>query len=501
MIAIILFKMKVGILGIDRKYMKILLLLLSFSFLSCKESRETDTVTYVIPEHKLQRIQASDRTIQIDPTFPYYLDRSVESIADEIVLAGFKAVHYFVVNENYVNGELIKAFQDRGLPVWLLTLGNGTYSTVNYPEGWEEWKMTLNVEKNGETGFTFLSPFNKDFVEWKKESLVKLMKDYPFDGLELAESYLPEWDAISKGTYGDVGPNAAKAFKEQYDLEMLNFSDIKHPYYYKKHPDIYKKWVDFRVNAVNEFLNELINGKGGVREARPDALIATWSLAINDGPKSPEKLREDQGLDAVSMISTVKPDIHFFQTHWPDWIKSESELRPDYMKNYKMFVDQVKEKHPNVPIGLQADIGSSRSMIKSKKWVEAFDNEAKRYGYTTWTSYEYHIGGYMYTEKPTPQYAMRNSDKSIVIAFNKRIDETSAKNISNYVFLDNSNNKLDIDIIDIEVDGHWLILKLNKLHNERFKVVMNGIKDTPGLWLFKDFPANEIAEDSEVVVK
>src|SRR5690625_2051945 len=57
------------------------------------------------------------KSIQIDPGFPYYQNRSVESIVDEIELAGYNSVHYFVVNENDVNGRLIDAFRKRGIAV------------------------------------------------------------------------------------------------------------------------------------------------------------------------------------------------------------------------------------------------------------------------------------------------------------------------------------------------------------------------------------------------
>ena len=480
---------------------RILSILIAFVCLSCKAGVDSlAKSSYAVPPEKLKKVISADNTIQIDPSFPYYQNRSVESIADELVLAGFKAVHYFVVNENNVNGPLIKALRDRGLPVWLLTLGNGTYSTDKYPAGWEDWKMGLNGSVNGSAGFTFLSPFSKAFVQWKKESLVKLMTRYPFDGIELAESYFPEWDAIPKGTYGDVGPLAKKAFKEQYGRDMPDFSDPNAPNYYKKQPEVYKQWVDFRVKAVNGFLHELINGKGGIREARPDALVATWSLAIDEGPGSFQKLREDQGLDAASMISLVKPDVHFFQTHWPDWVKPESQLPPDYMKNYKAFVDQVRKIHPKVPIGLQADIGSGRQMIKSSGWVKQFNDEAKKHGYVTWTSYEYHLGGYIYHDKPVPKKAVRNSKESVTVSFNKRIDASSAADKSHYSFTVDG-KEVDVIVSKVTVDGNRLILESQEFPGNEFEIKITGIKDTPGLWLYKDYPANEVPADASVTVK
>src|SRR5699024_1630982 len=280
--------------------------------------------------------------------------------------------------------------------VWVMLYGNLTYTTANFPPGWKDWKMELNGSDNGEDGSMYLSPFNKSYVQWKKSTIGWLMSEYPFDGVELAEPYFPGWEAIPKGPYGDVGPNAQKAFKEAYGLEMPNFSNPEADNYYKKQPDIYNKWVEFRVKGVNNYLDEIINGEGGVRDVRPDALVATWSLGIDAGPKSVELLREYQGLDAAAMVKSVEPDIHFIQTHWPDWLKSESDLPPDYMKNYGSFFKEIRDVAPELPIGLQADIGSRRGMIKSQTWFDKFQKEAKKYGYSTTTAYEYHIGGYMY---------------------------------------------------------------------------------------------------------
>ncbi len=454
--------------------------------------------SYTIPKEKMMRIKAADLTIQVDPNFAYYKNRSVESIADELYLAGYKAVHYFVVNEHNVNGPLIDAIRKRGLMVWLMTLGNGTYSTDRYPAGWEAWKMRVNSPTGEASGFTFLTPFHPDFVAWKKKQLVRLMKTYAFDGIELAESYFPEWDAIRLRTYGDVGPLAAQAFLDRYGVRMPDFQDRDSPDYYLKQPDRYKKWIDFRVEIINGFLDDLINGKDGIREARPDALVATWSLAIDKGEQSFSKIREYQGLDAAKMIERVKPDLHYFQTHWPDWIKSESELPPDYMKHYQAFVDQVRRVHPHVPLGLQADIGSIQSMVKSKDWIDKFNQHAREYGYVTWTSYEYHLGGHIYHEPLLVKECTRQGESEIRIAFNKRIDPAAIT--EGQLSILTEEGLFPLEGAKLTVDGHWLILKRTDWPSDGFELRVNNVKDTPQWWLFKSYPANEIAKDTRVKV-
>jgi hypothetical protein len=438
----------------------------------------------------LRKLALSGSSIEIDPNWPYYRGRSEASIADEIALAGYKCVHYVVVNENSVNGELIRAFHELGIAVWLLVFGNGSYSVDLFPDGWRSWQMEL-LKPSDVEGFTFLSLNCEEYKQWKKRSLARLVKEYPFDGIEIIECFLPEWTGFETGVYGDVSQHARAAFQRKYQAEVPDFTDKLSSSYYKTNQSLYEQWVQFRVDSVCEFLDEIFNGDGGVRETNPHIAVATWSLGIDAGPRSVQLLREFQGLDAASIVSLVKPDIHFFQTHWPDWQKPEAVLPPDYIKVYLPFVDQLRSQHPHLPVGLQADNGSVPNMIKSGAWQKQLDIEAAKYGFAAWTTYEYHIGGYMYTDMPTPMKALKRDDRTIAVSFNKRIDDATASTVAAYTFHENE-ERLDIDLTDITVDGNRVILKADWLPSAPFAISFNGIEDTPSLWLYKDYPANRV---------
>lgn len=434
-------------------------------------------------------------SIQIDPSFPYYQQRSAESIVEEIMLAGYQNVHYFVVNEHVIQEDLLLAFRQKGIPVWAMVIGNGTFSTEWFPEEWPSWQMKLLKEPND--GFWRLTPFSEGYVQWKKSAMAKLVTDYPFDGIEIAEPYFPEWGGVERGVYGDVGPLAQSAFLARYGVEMPEFTDTASPRYYLHDRLTYNKWIDFRVEAVNGFIDEMINGKGGVRDVRPDIVVATWSLAINAGMDSVERLMEYQGLQATSMIEKVRPDIHFLQTHWPDWLRGD--LPADYVRSYQPFVEQIRERFPELPLAVQADIGSVEQMIKGGEWLRQFNQTVFELGYTSWTAYEYHTGGYMYEEKPTHKQVERISSGEIVISFNKRIDEFSAMKDSCYKVWDNGNLVLIIwDII--AVDGNRIILRSTQLPSSSFVLELNDIRDTPERWLFKNKPANYIPEQTMLTI-
>jgi len=423
--------------------------------------------------------------IQIDPLFPYYRDRSAESVAEEIELAGYRIVHYFVVNENIVDRRLIEAFRDRGIKVWAMVLGNGSFSTDGFPKEWPAWRMGLI--RQPEDGFTRFSPFSEGYVRWKRSAMIRLATEYPFDGIEIAEPYFPEWNGLETGVYGDVGPLAEQAFRDRHGLPMPEFRDPDHPNYYKRNEELYRKWVDFRVDAVHSFIDAMINPPEGVRSARRDILAATWSLAVDAGPSSIERLREEQGLDAPAMIERVRPDVHFWQTHWPDWTRAD--LPGDHARKYRPFIDAVRRRFPRLPQGVQADIGSARHMIRSEAWLARFSRTAGELGLATWTAYEYHIGGGMYASKPTPLRAVRLDQDEALIAFSKRIKEPSDARPA-MCLLHAGGRKIRLTRAALSVDGNRLRVRSAAFPAEPFELEFQDISDTPERWLYRDMPAN-----------
>ncbi|MFC0216667.1 N-acyl-D-glucosamine 2-epimerase [Paenibacillus chartarius] len=427
-------------------------------------------------------------SIQIDPSFPYYRQRSPDSIADELQLAGYRAVHIFVTNEFDVDAELVRALHRCRLEVWALTLGNGTFTTAHLPSGWEGWQMGLLKTVND--GYTRLSPFCPAYVAWKKQALAALVRSIPFDGLHIAEPYLPEWGGLKSGTYGDVGAHAAAAFRRTYGAAIPEFRNRLSPRYYRKQPELYEAWVQFRVDGVNDYVDEIFNGCGGVREARPDIRIATWTLAVDDGPDSAAKLRELQGNDAVSMIAKVKPDLHYLQTHWPDW--GRAALPAEYVRTYRPFVQAIRDAHPSLPIGIQTDIGSAKPMIRSRAWLEQFARETGALGCSTWTAYEYHIGGALYDEAPRLMGARRLAGGGIELCFHKRIASVHTNSTGSGLQLAARTGNVVRELFPAHVssDGNRLILRGLDLPSGATHIGVKGTADTPELLLFPPKRAN-----------
>jgi hypothetical protein len=240
-------------------------------------------------------------------------------------------------------------------------------------------------------------------------------------------------------------------------------------------------WVDFRVDAVNAFLDDVVNGDGGIRDANPDVLVATWSLAIGAGPDSVELEREYQGLDAPRMIATVQPDLHILQTNWPDWLRAD--LPADYARAYQPFVADIRAEHPDIALGIQTDIGSQPAMARDRAWLEGFVATAESMGFATWTAYEYHIGGYMYEEPPVPTQATRMADGAIRVSFNRRIDPESATLPASFEVVVGTRRRW-VSPRYVSVDGNTVRIRQPGLPSDSFELAVFNVTDDPRHWLY-----------------
>lgn len=437
----------------------------------------------------------------VDAGFAYYQGRSADSIAEELSFGGYRAIHLVITSEMNVNGDLIQALHDRGIKVWGMVWVGGTYSSAGFPEGWEDWKQVLTKSENpGPTtgGFTYLSPFHPGFREWKKRALADLVTGYPLDGIELVEAFLPNWNGLQSGVYGDISEAAADAFRATYGEGPPDFTDIGSPRHFVRNRALYRKWQEFRVEGVAGFLDYLVNSPGGIRDSKPGLPVATWSLATTDSG-SLKKTREDCGEDTALIVSRARPDIHFLQTNWPDWCNPK--LTPAYIRKYKVFIDEVRKTAPGLPIGLQADIGSIESMRKGRQWVGDLERVAVEMGFSTLTTYEYHIGACMYSEKPRAVKAYSYLPGTVTLAFDRRIDAGSAAEGRYRVVAasPNGDGVANIPVTDVSVDGNRVSLVLDLAESMlgwSLTVTASGVRDDSDARLLKGYPALEMDEQT-----
>jgi len=392
------------------------------------------------------------RSVTVSPGFAYYQDRSAQSIVEEIRANGYDDVRLVSIDKSKVSDELLKAFRDAGIKVWCLTFVNGVYPPADLPAGWESWKLKRRKPANPD-GFVAFCLHNLGYRKWKKESLVAMLKEHSFYGIDLAEPFLPAYPGPSSELYGCLCECCAAAFATMFpDASGIpDFDDPKSPHYFKTDKALYEKWVAFRVASVVGFLDELVNGKDGIREKCPDVKVATWSLGL-DVPDALARLREWEALDGAAVVKRVKPDVHIIQTDWPDWMKPD--LSPKYPLKYKPIADSIRAASPSTPLILQTDIGSRANMRRSRAWIDEVEKRAKELGCAATTHYEYSLGEYIYAEPPSVVKA-ESEDGGIRLTFNKRLDSISACNIGNYALTSGHVDyaKVDGNIVHLSVSG------------------------------------------------
>lgn len=419
-------------------------------------------------------------SIQIDPGYEYFQKRSPQSVASEIRVNGYKVVRMIVTNDDEVDEKLIEAFHAQGMKVWYQTFGNGFYGgPAGLPKGWESWKMGLiNVE--GDPGYTFLSLSHPEYRKWKLARMVATLRNHKFDAVEVVEPFQMGWEGPEKGMYGDFSPAALAAFQKVsgYDAPP-EFKDKANARWYRTDTQRYSKWVDFRVHAVNEFLKEIGDG---LRREVPGRPFCVWALANSspDPKRSPFDLaREWQGIDAGEMANAAKADAVCFQTNWPDW--SNSALPGDYPKTYLPFIEALRKKNSKVPFLIQADIGSWESMRRSREWIRLFEETCRKVGATGSTAYSYSMGLYSYAEAPEVREHHLGKDQ-VRLVFQKRLDAVSASDPASY--------RVDGQTpTSAKADGNEVTLTLKGIR-KGMTLLIDGVKDDPKLWLFKDKPAN-----------
>jgi hypothetical protein len=339
-------------------------------------------------------LPAFGRSVQIDPDLSGYHGRTRERIAADVRAAGYRVVHYVVTADSRIDATLLSAFRKAGIGTWYLTFGNGAYNTQDMPSGWHEWRMVTRSTLEGKPDpqdYTLLCLNNPAYREWKKRQIAHVLRTFPFVGVDIAEPHWPEYPGITCPVYGCFCSHCLAAFHRQFP-EETHLPDIIHPDSPdspSRNPALWRKWLAFRRASLTDFLNDLVNGPGGIRRVAPSAKVCTWTLALR-GPDGLKHVHEDNGEDAGAIARVVRPDLHCFQTHWPDW--TQADLPPDYVRGYRPFLDEIRAVAPHLPLMVQADIGSQPQNRRTWKWIHAFERACEALGIGSTTLYEFSIG-------------------------------------------------------------------------------------------------------------
>ena len=428
------------------------------------------------------------RCVQIDPFLGrYYANRSAESIAEELAVHGFSGVQYIVTRDSRFNRELLDALRRRRMHVDYATFGNGTYDTTDLPPGWQEWRMVTRQPVND--GYTRLCLNHHGYRQWKKAQMVRMLRLHPFDGVHIMEPFFPEYPGPTAPAYGCLCDRCRNLFAKTGSGEPPpEFNDESHRLFWRNQPELYARWVELRAEWHTAFLDDLVNGEGGIRQSHPRAMVTLWVLAI-DTPDPVQFVKEVHGQDIAELVRRVRPDMVCLQTHWPDWVKAE--LPPDYVRAYQPLVRTARAVQPNLPLMIQADIGSQPQNRRSWDWIGRFRDACNRIGVQSTTLYEYMLGLYQYTDPPRVVKAQRLPDNVVLLVFNKRLDARNARDKVCYQFTP------AVQIQQLEVDGNLVRLRVDRLRQgRRYRLTVRDISDDPSARWLADTPALTLQEQT-----
>lgn len=454
----------------------------------------SSSVSSVFYDNALQRKQRREKilhagTAQIDTGFPYYCNRSNESIASELRVNGFEGVYYYVCSREGIVPGLVGEMQRQGLGVGLMTLPSLVYWSEadmekNLPAGWRNW--LIEFTGNSMDLYRFIGFVYPEYNAWYKKYLNGMLTKHRFDAFTFAEIMYPIYDGPAQNPpfYGDISKGFQEAFRKSTgNAAFPDFKNPADPNYFKTNSKLYRDLVEYRVKTINDFYDDIINGPGGARETAPDILFATWTLGINL-PDGVAKLREWEGNDIVEMIRRVRPDLHFIQTHAPDW--SNPKLVGDYPLSYKPFFDAVRKANPNVKIGMQADIGSLGPSRRDSRWLKKFYDACKKMKVDTTTYYEFGLRWEIYNLPPR-LCEIRQSGDGVVLVFDQRLGAGAARIMKGRELKGETRS---YRVMESRWDGNLLRLKLDGMPaaGEKLRVPAGGVMDDPAV----RFPSSNI---------
>ena len=428
---------------------------------------------------------------QIDPFLGrYYAGRSPRSIAEELAIHGFNGVQYIVTRDSRVNRDLLNALRQRKVHVDYATFGNGTYDTTDLPHVWQQWRMVTRQPVND--GYTRLCLNHPEYRRWKKAQITSVLRQYPFDGVHIMEPFWPECPGPTAPAYACLCGKCRALFAQMYQGEQPpDFNDEAQPHFWRTHPELYAKWVEFRTKSHTDFLNDLLNGDGGIRKTRPRIPVTVWILAL-DCPDPVRFVREVHGQDIAEVVRQVRPDAVCLQTHWPDWVKEH--LPPDYVNAYQPLVRAARAVRKNLPMMVQADIGSQPQNRRSWQWINAFRKACATIGVQSTTLYEYSIGMYVYTDPPRVVRALWEKRGTALLVFNKRLEVTNASRKNHYTF------SPALPIKQVEVDGNLVRLTTAPVRQgTRYRVTIRGVSDDPAARWLPHTPAQTLMEQTVIL--
>lgn len=421
------------------------------------------------------RVQPSHGT-QVDTGFAYYRDRSAASIAAELAANGLQCFHLICLTDSINPPDLVSEAHAAGLKVWGSFFPTGVYMADSlFPPESRDWHMEFTGRGVG--GYRFLTYVHPEYAAWWKAHLADFYSRHELDGMVWYEVHYPTQQGITgyglSPVFGDVSPGFQTAFRRATGRrDFPSFTDPDSPVYYETDRRLYGDYVEFRVNSVVAFQREVLDGTDGFRRKFPSVPFASWTIAIrHDGGL--EALRENEAQDPARVVAELWPDLHFLQTHAPDW--AARQLGPDYVHQYAPYTEAVRAVDPELPLGVQADVGSTLPWRRDPEWMAGFRRACRDIGAETTTYYEFSLRWEVYFAPPQAVSGTLAADGQATIVFDQRLAPASCAFLEGYELPDGGR------VSEVSVDGNLLRFRVAGPQRDEVVVPLAGITDDPSV--------------------
>ena len=262
------------------------------------------------------------RTVQIDTAFPYYHNRSNESIASELRVNGFDGVYYYTGTDTGLRPGLVGEMQRQKLGVGLMTLPSLVYWSEaqlaeRLPAGWRDW--LIEFTGSGMDIYRFIGFVYPEYNAWYKNYLNGMLLRHRFDAFTFAEIMYPIYDGPEKNPpfYGDVSPGFQAAFKRATGSETFpNFTDPADPDYFRTNTGLYRQLVEYRVRTIDDYPLAYQPFFDAVRTANPDVKIGMQADLGSLGPSRRDPAWQKQFYDACRKAGVDTTTYYEFGLRW-----------------------------------------------------------------------------------------------------------------------------------------------------------------------------------------
>ncbi len=186
------------------------------------------------------------------------------------------------------------------------------------------WRLQMNL-------------YNPSCREAVKEFLWKMLMDYDWDGVNLAElNFDTNKGAEDPSKFTPMNDDVRRDFKKIYGFDPIELFNPKSPHYFKKNPSSYEKFLNFRrviVKNLHIFFLEEIEKIKRVKGQDFEIIVTAMDSILH------HEIFEECGIDTRDVISLMEKYPFTLQIEDPSrsWILPPSRYL-DYLNVYKNLV-------------------------------------------------------------------------------------------------------------------------------------------------------------------